>query len=611
MWKFFKRFKVFFIEHAWKYIFGILFLMFVDVLQIYVPEIIKNLTNEFELGILTKDRLIYFALLVLLTGVGTSVGRFFWRLFIIGSARELEYDIRDRIFKKSLLLSQNFFTHNQTGEIMALATNHVNEIRVAAFDGIVMSVDATFMLTVVIIRMISNANLQLALIAISIFPFLVIFVIFVGKKIHKLSRKLQDSFSEMTNITQEIFSGIRVVKGFAQNKEFIDKFQEKNKLYYTENMSMIKLLAVFRPTIMLCSAISFLLVLFFGGRAVVNGDIRLGDFIAFNMYLQLMMWPLAAFGMVVNVMQRGIAAMEKIDEFLSTPIDIIDPRPNDPTKRIAQKVQFDNVTFYYPDSDVPALENISFVAEKNKSLAIIGTTGSGKSTIIDLILRMYDLDQKDSGRILIDGQDVSTVSLKNLRESIAVVPQDSFLFSRSINDNIAFSYEFPEDQNAKSFSYDYLDDSNHFSDEILSRIKSAAKVSDIHENIINFENSYETILGERGVTLSGGQKQRTSLARAVFKKPELLILDDSFSAVDTKTEQNILTNLKDYTENASLIIISHRISTVKNSDEIILMDGGKIVERGSDETLMAKKGRYYQLAMEQRLEDETLNTQWG
>lgn len=607
MLSFLRRFKDFFKTHALKYFIGIFFLIFVDVLQLYVPEIIKNLTNDFESAKLTQERIVYFAGLILLTGLGTCIGRFIWRLCIIASARELEYEVRNKIFQKALELSQNFYGRSKTGDLMALATNHVNAIRTAAFDGIIMAVDSTFMLTIVVVRMIINANLRLTLIAISVFPLLMFFAIFMGRRIHREFRKMQDSFSEMTDLSREIFSGIRVVKGFAQDKEFIEKFQEKSKEYYNQSMTMIKMQATFRPTIMFFSAFSFLMVLFFGGNSVIKGDIRLGDFIAFNMYLQLMMWPLAAFGMVINVMQRGIAAMEKTEEFLSEAIDIVDPVPNAPAKRIAQQIKFENVTFYYPNSTAPALKDISFIAEKNKSLAIIGTTGAGKSSIINLILRVYDLDKKDSGRIFVDGEDIRKVSLKNLRESIALVPQDNFLFSRSINDNIAFSYEFPENENdiKKRFSYEYLDDSNEYTEELYAEIVEAAKIADIHDTIVDFEHAYNTILGERGVTLSGGQKQRTSIARAILKKAELLILDDSFSAVDTNTERNILSSLKTYTETTGLILISHRISTVKNCDEILLMDEGKVIERGNDASLMAKRGRYYDLAMQQRLEDET------
>lgn len=605
MLKFFKRFKDFFISHAAHYIAGIFFLVFVDIVQLYVPEIIKNLTNEFQAGVLTQQHLLKFALLTFGTGLCVAVGRFIWRLFIIGSARELEYEIRKRIFSKLLTLSPNFFTHHKTGTLMALATNDVNAIRMAAFDGIIMAVDATFMLSAGIIKMILNANLKLTLISLSSFPILVVFVTFFGKKVHAAFKKVQESYSTLTDSVQEIFSGIRVVKGFSQDAEFIEKFNGQNKEYYNRNMDMIKLRALFRPVIMLLSFISFLLVLFFGGRAVISGEIQLGEFIAFNMYLQLMMWPLQAFGMVVNVMQRGIASMERIEELLATEPEITDPQPNAPLRRIAQHIDFDTVSFTYPNAEVPAIKNVSFTVEKNKSLAIIGTTGSGKSTIVDLILRMYDLDKNDGGKILIDGIPINQVSLKNLRESIAVVSQENFLFSRSINDNIAFSYEFADENNeTKRFSYEYLDDSNRFTDDILLEIQKAAKISDVHDNIIGFEHAYNTVLGERGVTLSGGQKQRTSLARAVLKKGEILILDDSFSAVDTETEKNILNNLKEYSADTGIVIISHRISTVKNCDEILVMDAGKIIERGTDASLMQRKGRYYEIAMQQRLEDE-------
>lgn len=609
MRSFFRKFGDFFKERALNYVLGIFFLVFVDLIQIYVPEILKNLTNEFQAGVLTQRRLLFFAVLMIGTGLASGIGRFAWRHYIIGSARELEYEVRNRLFTKLLTLSPAFYARNKTGELMALATNDVNAIRMAAFQGVVMGVDSTFMLIMVIVRMVLNANLRLTLIALCIVPFLVVFVTFFGRYIHKSFRKVQEAYGDMTDTTQEIFSGIRVVKGFAQDAEYVERFQNKNQANYQANMKMVKLQSTFRPVIMMLSAISFLLVLFFGGGAVISGEIRLGDFIAFNMYLQLMLWPLMAFGMIVNVMQRGIASMERIDKLLSEVPEITDPIPNDTLERIAQKIEFENVSFTYPNAQTLALKDVSFTLEKNKSLAIIGTTGAGKSTIINLLLRLYDLGEKDCGRILIDGKPITKVSLKNLRESVASVPQESFLFSRSINDNITFAYEFPDEDKderlkEKDFSYEYLDASNVFTRELLDEIQEVAKISDVHENIINFENSYDTILGERGVTLSGGQKQRTSIARAIFKKPEILILDDSFSAVDTETEKNIIDNLKKYSADTGLLIISHRVSTIKNCDEILVMDEGKIIERGNDESLMQKKGRYYEIAMQQKLQDE-------
>lgn len=609
MRSFLTKFKDFFKERALKYVLGIFFLVIVDLIQIYVPEIIKNLTNEFQAGTLTQRRLVFFALLMIGTGLLSGAGRFAWRHYIIGSARELEYEVRNRLFTKLLTLSPSFYARNKTGELMALATNDVNAIRMLAFQGIVMGIDSTFMLVMVIIRMVLNANLRLTLIALCIVPFLVVFVTFFGRHVHKSFRKVQEAYANMTDTTQEIFSGIRVVKGFAQDAEYVERFQNKNKANYRANMKMVKLQSTFRPMIMLLSSISFLLVLFFGGGAVISGEIRLGDFIAFNMYLQLMLWPLMAFGMIVNVMQRGIASMERIDKLLSEVPEITDAVPNATLERIGQKIEFENVSFTYPNSKTPALKDVSFTLEKNKSLAIIGTTGAGKTTIINLLLRLYDLGEKDSGRILVDGKPINEVSLKNLRESVASVPQESFLFSRSINDNIAFAYEFPDEEKKlrlkeKDFSYEYLDASNVFTEELLNEIQELAKISDVHENIIDFEHSYDTVLGERGVTLSGGQKQRISIARAIFKKPEILILDDSFSAVDTKTEKNIIDNLQKYSADTGLFIISHRVSTIKNCDEILVMDDGKIIERGNDKSLMQKKGRYYEIAMQQKMQDE-------
>lgn len=605
MFRFFKRFAFFFKKNLWKYSLGIFFLMFVDIVQLYVPEIIKQVTNEFQEGILTQQRLLFFAILTLLTGLGTCIGRFAWRLFIIGSARSLEYEVRRSIFEKCLTLSQTFFAKNKTGALMALATNDVNAIRMAAFQGIIMAVDASFMLGAVIVKMVLNANLRLTLIALTGFPLMVSFVTTFGKKIHKAFKRVQESYSMVTDNAQETFSGIRVVKGFAQDKEFIDRFSKQNKHYFERNLDMIRLRALFRPSIMLMSSLSFLLVLYFGGNAVLSGEISLGEFIAFNMYLQLMMWPLEAFGMVVNVMQRGSASMERVENLLSEEPEIVDPKPTAESKKITSVV-FDNVSFSYPTSEQEAIKDISFTAQAGKSLAIIGSTGSGKTTIVNLLLRLYD--KTSAGKILVDGIDIKECSLKNIRESIGIVPQDSFLFSRTINDNIAFDYEDTTQEHTsnekKRFSYEYLDDSDQFSEDILSEIQHVAKIADIHDNIIGFENSYKTVLGERGVTLSGGQKQRVSIARAIFKKPSILVLDDSFSAVDTETEKNILSNLKQLNKDIGFLIISHRISTIKDCDEILVLDEGRIIERGTDETLMQQQGKYYEIALQQRLEDE-------
>ncbi|PIE98539.1 MAG: multidrug ABC transporter ATP-binding protein [Treponema sp.] len=602
--KAFKRILPFIKENKWSYFTGILFLMIIDFVQLYIPEIIQNITNDYQGGILTRQKILIYCGLVILIGLVMVISRFIWRYCIFTPALKLEYKLRKDLFSKLLTLSPNYFVHHKTGNLMAHVTNDVNAIRTAWGQAIVMAVDATFMMIFVIIKMFLSTNLRLTALALSVVPLLIIFVTFFGKLVHKYFKKTQAAFADLSDTVQESFSGIRVIKSFAQEEEYKTKFYNINKNNYNKNLDMIKIKAIFKPAMILVGAISFLIVLYFGGIAVIDGEIRLGNFIAFNMYMQMMFWPIQAFGMVVNILQRGAASMERLNKIFDEKPEIIDPYPDATQKKIANIIEFKNVSFKYPNTEKFALKNISFTAAQNKSLAIIGNTGAGKSTIVNLILRLYDLNETDSGEIIIDNSLIKDVSITNLRESVALVPQDSFLFSQTINDNIAFAYETQQKAECKNVRYDYLNNGEDFSKELLDKIETVSKLSDLHKNIVDFPEGYNTVLGERGITLSGGQKQRMSIARAIFKDPQMLILDDSFSAVDTETEEKILQNLKKYNQGAGMIIISHRISTVKNCDEIIVLSDGEIVERGNDTTLMKNKGVYYKMAMRQRLEKQ-------
>lgn len=579
----FFRLKSFLFKHRWSYVLGIAWLVLVDSVQLLVPQIFRNLTDDFQSGNISTEGVLKYILYIILTGVFIGLGRFFWRVYIFGNSRKLEYYLRKKIFSKYLSLSPNYFNTHKTGDLMAHATNDVNAVRMAIGQGIMMIVDSTFMMVLSLIMMAKTTNLKLTSIVLVTLPFTIIFVSKFGKIIHKRFKKVQEAFSNLTDTTQENFSGIRVIKSFVQEDLALDQFQKVNEDNFQKNLALVKISGVFRPFIQFISSISFLLVIFFGSKEVILNRISLGEFIAFNSYLGLLIWPMMALGWVINILQRGAASMERINKILDeeseikeieTPINLESPNG---------KVEFENVSFKYPTGSEYVLKNINFTIQNGKSLAILGKTGSGKSTIVNLLLRLYDIDK---GKIKFSDVDIKQLSFKTLRENIGYVPQDNFLFSTSIDENIAFAFD--ED----------------ISDE---KIIEAAKIGEIYDNIIEFPNKFKTVLGERGVTLSGGQKQRTSIARALIKNPSVLILDDSLSSVDTKTEEKILNNLNKFTKNATTIIISHRVSTVKNSDEIIFLEDGKIVERGTHEDLLSLEGLYYELYQKQLLEEKLTN----
>ena len=575
--------KDFISEHKWKYLIGVFWLLIIDSVQLVVPQIFRNLTNDFQNSALSSGRILNYVLLTILTGVIIGVGRYSWRIYIFGTSRTLEYYLRKRIFNHLLTLSPNYFNTHKTGDLMAHATNDVNAVRMAMGQGIMMIVDSSFMTILSFVMMARTTNIKLTAIALFTLPFIFLFVSKFGKIIHKRFRIVQESFSDLTDTTQESFSGIRVVKSFVQEELVLKKFSEVNTDNLKKNLDLVLVSGTFHPFIQFISSVSFLLVIFFGGKEVILNRITLGDFIAFNSYLGLLIWPMMALGWVINILQRGSASMERINSILHEVSDISEPINPVSLEKAKGIVEFDNVSFKYPGSETYALENLSFSIDQGKSLAIVGRTGSGKTTIVSLLLRLYDIED---GSISFDNIDIKEISLKSLRENIGYVPQDNFLFSSTIESNIGFGFD-------ESTSYD--------------KVIKAAKLAEVYDNIIEFPNQFQTILGERGVTLSGGQKQRTSIARAIIKEPSVLVLDDSLSAVDTETEENILKNLDKIMNTRTTIIISHRISTVKNCDEIIFLSDGKIVERGTHSYLLSLNGLYADLYEKQLLEEKLVN----
>lgn len=576
----FKTLKDFFIKHKWKYIIGIVWLLVVDIIQLIVPQILRSITNLLEEQTLTSQLLLRYSVYIVLTGLGIGLGRFFWRIYIQGTSRQLEYHIRNKLFKHLQSLSTNYFNNHKTGDLMAHATNDINAVRMALGPGVVMITDAVFITITAVIMMIRTTNLQLVVIALFPLPFLAFTVSKFGKLIHKRFRVVQEAFSGLTDKAQENFSGIRVIKSFVQEEKEIEKFTDSNNHTFEMNLKLVKIRGIFFPLIQFMSAISFLIVLWYGGTLVIRGDISLGDFIAFNSYLGLLIWPMMAIGWVIDVIQRGAASMERLNAILNEAPEIVDSDDTVKIDKINGDIEFKHVSFKYPNTNTYALKDINIKIPQGKTLAIIGRTGSGKTTLVNLLLRLYDLDE---GEILVDGINIKRLSLEDLRESIGYVPQDNFLFSSSIEENIAFAYE------------------EAISDE---KVIEAAKNSEVYNNIIEFPDKFKTTLGERGVTLSGGQKQRISISRAIIKDPEILILDDSLSAVDTETEEKILGNLKDIMESRTAILIAHRISTIKNADEIVVLDDGKIAQRGTHEELLSMRGIYKDIYEKQLLEEK-------
>lgn len=579
----FKTLKDFFIKHKWKYVLGIMWLLIVDIVQLLVPQIFRIIFDSLETRTLTRQNLVKYSAYIIITGLMIGVGRYFWRIYINKTSRQLEYHIRNKLFSHLQTLSTNYFNNHKTGDLMAHATNDINAVRMALGPGVIMLTDAVFITISAIYAMIKTANLKLTLISLIPLPFLAFLVMKFGKLIHGRFRDVQDAFSKLTDRVQENFAGVRVIKSFVQEEKEIGKFTDANKHNFKMNMNLIKVWGMFSPLIQFISALSFLILIWYGGLSVINGEISLGDFIALNSYLGLLVWPIMAIGWVINMFQRGIASMERLNAIFIESSEIADSENAQKLPEIKGDIKFRNVSFKYPGTDIYALKNINIDVKRGNTLAIIGRTGSGKTTLVNLLVRLFDINE---GSISVDGANIKDIALKSLRENIGYVPQESFLFSTTISGNIGFAFDEEVEE---------------------EKIVKAAKLSELYSNVIEFPQKFDTILGERGVTLSGGQKQRTSIARAIIKSPGILILDDSLSAVDTQTEEKILENLDEIMSSRTTIIISHRISTIKNADEIIVLDNGEIVQRGTHDELVEYEGIYKDIYEKQLLEDRIQN----
>ena len=577
----------YFIKYKYRFLLGLLITIVAQIFSLFTPELIGNSIKVIEDYVqsaqkdvaLLKYELLKNILYILATTIIAGFFTFLMRQTLIVMSRYVEFDLKNEIFNHYQNLSQHFYKRNRTGDLMNRISEDVGKVRMYVGPAVMYTLNTIMRFTIVIIYMY-NISPKLTLYSLLPLPLLSYSIFKISSEIHKKSSAFQKNLSNLFSFTQEIFSGIRVIKAYAIEEKKQNDFLELTKESNTKAMDLAKVNSLFGPLMILLIGLSNLVVVYVGGTMYINNDPEIesiGVIAQFILYINMLTWPVASLGWVSSLVQEAEASQKRINEFLKEEPQI--KNSNEMPSKIEGTIEFKNVSFDYEDTQIKALDQVSFSVEKGKTLAILGKTGSGKSTILSLISRLYDVT---GGEINIDNQPITTLNLYDLRNQISVVPQDAFLFSDSIKNNIKFG------------------DENATDEEVIE----AAKKAVVHENILTFNDQYETILGERGITLSGGQKQRVSIARALIKNGPILLLDDCLSAVDTETEETILNNLLTYCKDKTTIIVSHRVSSAKNADQIIILEDGKIIEKGTHNELIEQNGYYKELYVKQLSEKE-------
>ncbi len=569
-----KAINHYFLKYKWHFLGGILFVALSTIFGTYQGVIVRNGTNQI-IEVFKKNQaaesgvFITYGLTIIGLALTSGLFMFLMRQTIIVMSRHIEYDQKNEIYSHYQELDASFYKQNTTGDLMNRISEDVGKVRMYSGPAI-MYLANTVVTTVTVLIFMLSVNVPLTLIVFLPLPLLSYLIYRVSDMINKQSGKVQQELGNLTTQAQETFSAIRVIKAYARETYFTEKMQEKNEVYKKTALKLATIESFFGPAMVLMIGLSVLITVWYGGKLTIQGKIEPGNVTEFIFYVFRLTWPFASLGWVTSLIQRASASQERINEFLNTKPAIINP--NEETYLIKGEIEFKNVNFRYPENNIEAIKNISFKLKAGQTLGITGKVGSGKSSILNLITRQYDVT---SGEILIDHKNIKQHNLHLLRKNMGVVPQEVFLFSDTIANNILFG------------------SSNKNTGKEI--IEFAAKQAQVHNNILTFPEKYETVVGERGVTLSGGQKQRISIARALINKPQLLFFDDCLSAVDTETEEQILNNLKQEMANKTAIIVSHRISSLKNADLILYLKAGEIIEMGTHEELIALKGSYFQL----------------
>lgn len=577
----------YFVKYKYSFLLGIIFTIIAQIFMLFTPKLISKSFKVIEAFAKDKtvsksvihEELISNILLIIATTIIAGFLTFLMRQTLIVMSRHIEFDLKNEVFRQYENLSQNFYKQNRTGDLMNRISEDVSKVRMYVGPAVMYTINTVIRFAIVIVYMY-NVSPVLTLYTLLPLPILSYAIFKLSSEINIRSTIFQQYLSKVSSFSQEIFSGIRVIKAYSLEDQHQNNMVNLANESKSKSLNLAKVQSLFGPLMLALIGISNLVVIYFGGLMYINGTIKsIGTIAEFILYVNMLTWPVASLGWVSSMVQEAEASQKRLNEFLKIEPEIKNKNEN---KSVIQGfISFENVSYTYEDTNIKALQNISFTVKKGETLAILGKTGSGKSTILSLISRMYDATE---GKITIDGNEISSVNLFDLRNSIGIVPQDAFLFSDSIKNNIMFGKENASDE----------------------EVHAAAKSAVVHDNIMGFNKQYETVLGERGITLSGGQKQRVSIARAIIKNPPILLFDDCLSAVDTETEEAILNNLYEICKDKTTIIVSHRISSAKNADRIIIIDKGQIIQQGSHNQLINQEGYYAALYLKQLSEKEML-----
>ncbi|MDR0908224.1 MAG: ABC transporter ATP-binding protein/permease [Spirochaetaceae bacterium] len=584
--KVFKSLKDYFYRYRFQYAWGIFFLIVVDLAQMLIPQFTRRAINLISLGSFELNEIIVLGLYALGTMALVSAGRFLWRYFLHGASRHIETELRDKFFGHLLTLSYDFYQKNKIGDLMARAINDLGAVRQALGMGLVTICDSLVM-TIAILLIIFVQDASTAIWAVLPLPIVTLLILLFGKLVGKRFFRVQETYSEMSDVAQETFAGIRVVKSFVKEAWFVKKFADTNEDYKAANMVLAKIFSFFFPFVTFLSGLTSIILLLVGGKKVLDGQMLAGDLVALFTYLQMLIWPLMGAGFMVNMIQRGAVSLTRINEVLETKPSIISRKEEVGSRKVVvsndDAVRVEHLSFTYPGNEKKVLDDVSFSVQRGTMLGILGKTGSGKSTLIKTLTRMVD---PPVGTVFVNGIDVHEYSLAALRGCFGVTPQDSYLFSDSIRDNIAYGI----DQSLKN------------TPQYNEKVQEAARISAIDQDLTAFHEGWDTVIGEKGLTLSGGQKQRIAMSRALLIKPEILILDDSLSAVDAETERHILDALFTELKGRTAIVISHRVSTLRHAAQVLVLENGRIAEYGSPDELIKQNGFYAKTAALQQLE---------